>query len=614
MFDIKPNSIHSNRPDAPKTTKPALPVVFENKERAVELYKKNNEKLENFKYNYIIENAWGIRLANLFALISYLGVIFGFSEFLQINIWYAVLFGPLFLIIALTKFSSHFMAIFYPKFDKNDHIQFVKKFWENNPAPSVDIFLPLAGEDLETVRNTWIGVSSILYPNKKVYVLDDKADDKVAKMADEFGFTYLSRPNKGVYKKSGNIQYGLEQSNGEYLFTLDADFRPIPEALIETIPYIVSNPKMGILQTPQYFDTEDHVHKRSPVEYGAGSVVEEFYRVLLPAQMRFGAGKCVGTSGIYRRKVIDDAGGMPKHEGSEDILVGLLAHKHGYEVSYLPLIISKGKCADNLQAYFRQQSRWADGTIFAIFSEHYFGKHLDSWTIMTYLNSLFYYLGEIIAPILAFQLLALLYFNTESIRISWIIPFLPYLIYFYIIRPRQTISKKKYGSVLTGVTHILAYTDALIRILMKRSIKWESTGSSNKKTSINSEYFLAANISIIYMMIYIGLFSAIIFVKPYIIFNIETYTVLFIALFRAKDFLVYSFETIKYIGTNMAEDVKNHTGSALKMYFWRTLAVTGFTLTVLSLIFTFGYQIYGYTKKPDFNLLGYVSRPFESVK
>lgn len=612
MLDIKPNHTKKTILNRDLLLDSTLPVVVENKTHTIELYKNKYNDSESFKYNYVIENAWSIRLAHLFALISYLGVIYGFSEFLQINIWYAVLFGPLFLIIALTKFSSHFMAIFYPKFDKKEHVEFVKKFWENNSAPSVDIFLPLAGEDLETIRNTWIGVSSIQYPNKKVYVLDDKADTRVAKMADEFGFTYLSRPNRGVYKKSGNIQYGLEKSEGEFLFTLDADFRPIPEALIETIPYIASNHKMGILQTPQYFDTEDHIHERSPIEYGAGSVVEEFYRVLLPAQMRFGAGKCVGTSGIYRRKIIDAAGGMPKHEGSEDILVGLLAHKHGYEVGYLPLIISKGKCADNLQAYFRQQSRWADGTIFAIFSDYFFGKHLDFWAIITYLNSLFYYLGEVVAPILAFQLLALLYFNTDSIRISWIIPFLPYLIYFYVIRPRQTLSKKKYGSVLTGVTHILAYTDALIRIMMKRSIKWESTGSSNKQTSINSEYFFAANISIIYMMIYITLFSAIIFVKPYIIFNIETYTVLFIALLRAKDFLIYSFETIKYIGTNMAEDVKNHTLSPIKMYFWKTCAILSFAVTVVTLLFTFSYQVYSNSKKSDFNLVGYISQPFGS--
>jgi cellulose synthase (UDP-forming) len=609
MFDMKPMA---------KTATILLPetqpVVNPTENFSIEVYDDKKNEKEGFKYNYVIENAWSIRLTHLYALISYIGVIYGFSEFLQINIWYALFFGPLFLIVGLAKFSTHFIAMFYPKFDKNEHIAFVKEYWDNHSAPSVDIFLPLAGEDLSVVRNTWEGVRSIIYPNKKVYVLDDKGHTELANMAREFGFIYLSRQDKGVFKKSGNIQHGLEQSDGEYIFILDADFRPISESLIETIPYIAKNSKISILQTPQYFDTADHIHDKSPIQYGAGSVVEEFYRVLLPSQMRFGAGKCVGTSGVYRRKAIMDVGGMPKHEGSEDIRIGLLTHKHGYEVSYLPLIISQGVCPDNLQTYFKQQSRWADGTISTIFSDYFYGKHLDFWGKITYLNSLFYYLGEIFAPVIAFQLLALLYFNTESIRIGWILPFLPYLVYSYIIRPRQTLNKSKYGSILTGITHILAYIDALVRLLMRRSIKWESAGSSNKKTSISSEYFLAANISIIYMMSYIGLFSVIIFLKPYIIFNIETYTVLGIALLRAKDFLVYSFETIKYIGESMGEDVKLRSVSPIKKYFWQTFAFAGFTLTVISLIFTFGYQIYGYTKKPGFNLLSYISYPLDRVK
>ncbi|MBC7471784.1 MAG: glycosyltransferase [candidate division SR1 bacterium] len=602
----------SSKLDLSPSSKNLLSTVSKTKKQAIELYHKDVQDSESFKYNYVIENAWGVRLAHLFALIGYLGVIYGFSEFIQINIWYALFFGPLFFAIAFAKFTNHFMAMFYPKFDKEEHQKFVNDFWDNNSAPSVDIFLPLAGEDLETVRNTWLGVSSIEYSNKKVYVLDDKGDTKVAKMAKEFGFTYLCRPNKGVYKKSGNIQYGIEQSSGEYLFILDADFRPISEALRETVPYIVKNPKISILQTPQYFDTDDHIHKKSPIQYGAGSVVEEFYRVLLPSQMRFGAGKCVGTSGIYRRKAVVDSGGMPKHEGSEDIRIGLQTHKFGYHVSYLPLIISKGECPDNLQSYFKQQSRWADGTISTIFSDYYYGDHLDFWGKLTYLNCLFYFIGEIIAPIIAFQLLALLYFNTDSIRIGWILPFLPYLIYFYIIRPRQIINRKRYGSVLTGITHILAYTDALFRLLTKRAIKWESTGSSNKKSSINSEYYLAANVSILYMTAYIGLFSFIIYLKPYIIFNIETYTVLGIALLRAKDFLIYSYETIKYIRSSMAEDVKRDIVSPVKMYFWQTFAILSFAISIVALLFTFGYQVYGYAKKSDFNMIGYISYPFRS--
>ncbi len=46
-------------------------------------------------------------------------------------------------------------------------------------------------------------------------------------LAKEYGFKYLSRPNKGEMKKAGNLKYGFERSEGEYIVVFDADFAPL---------------------------------------------------------------------------------------------------------------------------------------------------------------------------------------------------------------------------------------------------------------------------------------------------------------------------------------------------------------------------------------------------
>ncbi len=517
------------------------------------------------KYNYIVLNAWSIRLANLFGFIAYFGVLFGFSEYLKISIWYTIIFGPLIALVSYSQLGTFFANLFYPQFDIKKHEDFIHNFWSTHTEPTVDIMLPVAGESIETLKNTWEGIHAMYYQNKRVTVLDDSGSDEIQTLALQFGFHYLSRPNKGEHKKSGNIQYGIDNTNGEFIFILDADFRPIPEALNEIIPYIVSTPTISILQTPQYFDTSDAVHARSPIEYGAGSIVEEFYRIMMPSRVQFGSGKCVGTSAVYRRKAILEAGGMPKVSGSEDIRIGLATYQVGYHVHYIPLIISQGACPDNLQSYFKQQSRWADGTFATIFSGLYFKNKLDIWAKFNYLNSFMYYLVEAIAPLISLQMLALLYFNTESVRISWIIPFIPYLIYYYIIRPKMKLNPHKYGSKITGLTNMVAYADALVRLVFRNAQKWEAAGSTSGKKTINKEFFLASIATIGWSTCYTFLLAFVIYSRPYILVNWETWIVLGVALKRVFDFGQFSWVIQSFIRNQMKKDSKSTSTSSFQI-------------------------------------------------
>ena len=53
--------------------------------------------------------------------------------------------------------------------------------WRPRHYPSVDIFLPICGEPIEVLRNTWTGVFELVqaYPgNAYVYVLDDGPSER----------------------------------------------------------------------------------------------------------------------------------------------------------------------------------------------------------------------------------------------------------------------------------------------------------------------------------------------------------------------------------------------------------------------------------------------------
>ena len=76
--------------------------------------------------------------------------------------------------------------------------------WRPKKYPSVDVFLPVCGEPVDVVRNTWKYVAEMsrhYQGTVTAYVLDDSASPELKAMAREFGFAYARRPNRGWFKK-----------------------------------------------------------------------------------------------------------------------------------------------------------------------------------------------------------------------------------------------------------------------------------------------------------------------------------------------------------------------------------------------------------------------------
>ena len=555
----------------------------------------NLEKVKNsaqpkFKYNYALLNPSWIRLSNLWGVLALVIAAFGYLQFLNLNIYYLIFFSPLILINLLSNIFSRIINLFVPKFVPKEHEAFVKKFWQKHDEPMVDVFLPIAGEPIEVLNITWRAVHNLKYSNFKVYVLDDKSSLAAKNLAERYGFEYLARPNPGEFKKAGNLDYGYKNSKGEYILVLDADFVPIREALKESLPYIISKPKMSILQTPQYFDNSSAIHDKSAIEYGAATVVEEFYRVTQPSKSQFGLAMCVGTSAIYRREAVELVG-VPQVEHTEDVKQGLLTMSAGYYVSFLPLIISRGICPDNIQTYYSQQLRWAYGSIETIFSDMIKVAKLNLWGKINFLSSSLYYITEATAPLLSLQLLALLYFNTDKLRLSWVLPFLPYLIYETIIKPRTQLSKYRYGTRLAGLTQMFTYMEGLIRFIVKKDITWQSTNTKGAKKQIKANYFNNSIVTTIFAVTYTFMLTLILVLKSYILFNFETYIVLGLAIYRAYIYLDYTQEMLKFVHSGMLKDLENKIIKALHFHFWRLASIGLLILAVIALVGTISFEL-----------------------
>jgi cellulose synthase (UDP-forming) len=175
--------------------------------------------------------------------------------------------------------------------------------WHPSSYPDVDIYLPICGEPIELLRNTWTAAAHLIehYEGEaRAYVLDDGPSDEACAMAGFFGFRYLRRPDWPAGKKAGNLRHAFSQTSAEYLVVLDADFAVREDFLAETLPYM-DDPKIAIVQTPQYFRSNP---EQTWVERAAGPIQEVFYRAVQVARNRLDAAVCCGTSAVYRRTAL----------------------------------------------------------------------------------------------------------------------------------------------------------------------------------------------------------------------------------------------------------------------------------------------------------------------
>lgn len=474
------------------------------------------------KYQYVKTNPYIIRIIGVLGCIAVLLMTYGFINFIQINVYIALIFTPIIAITIINKFIRFAIQIFYPRFDIQRHKQFIKNYWENNPQPKVDIFLPYAGEDLNIHEEVVKASVNMNYQNYKVYMLDDSTNPDHKRIADKYNCVHLSRPNKGEWKKSGNLEYGYTKSSGKYIFILDADFVPHKDALYDLIPYIESDKKIGILQTPQYFEQTSYIHKKSRIEYGGGNIVEDFYRIIQPCRDEFYAATCVGTSAIYKRSAIEKLEGTPKVEASEDLATGLLITQFGYYVKYLPLIVSIGTSPDTYQGYFKQHQRWCSGNL--VFAQLWPKAKMNLVTRIIFLMSPAYYLGEALSIIFAFQFLILLYFSSESLSIFHTLYFLPYFVVNQIIIPMTKINKSRPGTRLAALNNSYTYLYTFISLLAKNIPQWHPTGL--KFNGLHKDFLSAHKLGVIISSIYILSFIYVLISKPIIFGNYNTYIIL----------------------------------------------------------------------------------------
>ena len=258
-------------------------------------------------------------------------------------------------------------------------------------TPTIDVFICHATEPLDMVLPTMIAAKEMELPHN-TWVLDDGRDPKLREACRRLGIGYLRRTTN-AHAKAGNINSAFARTNGEYVVVLDADHIPRPDMLVQTLPHLIANPTLALVQTPQTYRYDG----RGIVAEGAAVSQELFYEAIMPAKNLSNAAFCVGTNVVYRREALrsltvrektrkekrHDAdvlaqggkveparttlgeefpkGGIWVGSNSEDIWTSLELHRRGWRSVFVPKVLTQGLTPDTITAFLKQQFRWACG-------------------------------------------------------------------------------------------------------------------------------------------------------------------------------------------------------------------------------------------------------------
>lgn len=345
---------------------------------------------------------------------------------------------------------------------------------------TVDVFITTYGEPVDIIRRT-VRAAAAIRGEHEVWVLDDGRSPEVEQLAGEEGVNYLTRPdNKGA--KAGNINHALGRTRGEFFVILDADFVPSPDFLLETLPFFARD-NVAFVQTPQVYG---NIHNF--ISRGAGFMQTVFYSLIQPGKNRFNSAFCVGTNVVFRRSAVEEIGGIYDRSKSEDIWTSILLHQRGHESVYIPTILAIGDTPETIEAYTKQQVRWATGAFEVFFRNNPLGDHkLSVDQRLQYFATSVFYVGGMVTFLLLILPSLQIYLGLTPINPN--LPIWQWALYycgFYVMQivvAVYTIGSFRWETLLLATASFPLYIRAFFNALTGRDRAWHVTGKAGRASS-----------------------------------------------------------------------------------------------------------------------------------
>lgn len=276
-----------------------------------------------------------------------------------------ILFTYIGSLLILFTFGSHgFIMIYYYLKHRHKRDDFSNQL---ESYPVVTLQLPIYNE-MYVIERLIKTVCEMDYPIDKleIQVLDDSTDETV-EIVDNivreyrlqgFDIHHIHRTDRSGYK-AGALKEGLKVAKGEFVGIFDADFIPRKNFLKIVLPFF-KDPKIGMVQTRW-----EHLNRAYSLVTQIQALALDGHFVL-EQQVRNKAGYFInfnGTSGVWRKECIFDAGNWEADTLTEDLDLSYRAQLKGWKFRYLTDFSTPSEVPSEINSLKSQQFRWTKGAI-----------------------------------------------------------------------------------------------------------------------------------------------------------------------------------------------------------------------------------------------------------
>ncbi|MCU7722711.1 glycosyltransferase [Actinoplanes sp. KI2] len=255
------------------------------------------------------------------------------------------------------------------------------------PRPGARVAVVVVSfNEREVLADTIAGCERLSYPHKTIIVGDDSKDpatiallrrlavergcvpvegaryaDTDIELWESDGFVVFHRADN-VGFKAGNLktlEKYLRERGFDYMYLLDADWRPQADAVERCLEVIEADATIGYVQTKRMYHhgRADHFQRCLAINEEACYLVDLAGRQRLGHMILFS-----GCCAMFNLRSLYAVGGFRAGHLTEDIDLSNRFYLAGYRGVYLEGVANVGEVPPNYKAFRRQQERWAIGS------------------------------------------------------------------------------------------------------------------------------------------------------------------------------------------------------------------------------------------------------------